>query len=570
MLRFPNPGSTTSNFVAVYKAIFVNLHEQTVNLDDLVAVTVSENLATSSGYMGSKAIDRSTRTDRSLDPLYNQLKMYAELFRALGWLHSTEESALNFTFTLLGRQIVAAKQHYLPLLEESVLGISYPNHIVKIKGAHDIRPFGLILRTMMACRDSLSRDEMIVGPLSAESDRTSNSVSCMADMINMLREDSRNISEALTIVASNQNVQVNTLRNYTRWPIAIMRDLGWTQKVHLTFRGSGDSYEAHKLTEKGKDIAILLCSSADIRTDQVDALPFDEKAAVSTRAYYSMLERAGFDINSVSSKLVAEKPVLERALARLGVDFTKSLVFSPFQSLSIADVRQIFPVETHTQLEKRKSIEKGTPVDRDWRIQFISEPEFVRQAHRPQNPAGLVSLTEDIFALHSKYELAEEAATAFVNKYVSANQAQFYPLIGQLFELLGFETKISRSGVNYQRWDACVWLDGLAVPIEIKSPTEEEFLSTKAVRQALENKIVLLARSEFNTTYDSTTLIVGYKFPNERGDMLMLINDVFNTFRIRIGVIDFRTLTLLALRSVTDGLTLRPDQLSSLRGFLLA
>ena len=158
---------------------------------------------------------------------------------------------------------------------------------------------------------------MIVGPLSAESDRISNSVSCMADMINMLREDSRNISEALTIVASKQNVQVNTLRNYTRWPIAIMRDLGWTQKVHLTFRRSGDSYEAHKPYRKGKDIAILLCSSADIRTDQVDALPFDEKAAVSTRAHYSMLERAGFDIDSVSSKLVAEKPVLERALARL-------------------------------------------------------------------------------------------------------------------------------------------------------------------------------------------------------------------------------------------------------------
>ncbi|MES2143060.1 MAG: hypothetical protein V4516_01585 [Pseudomonadota bacterium] len=38
-------------------------------------------------YMGEEAVARSTRADRSRDPLYNQLKMYAELFRTLGWLH---------------------------------------------------------------------------------------------------------------------------------------------------------------------------------------------------------------------------------------------------------------------------------------------------------------------------------------------------------------------------------------------------------------------------------------------------------------------------------------------------
>ena len=129
MLRFPNPGTTIANFVFVYTAAFERLQGQIVTLDDIVAATVEANLATSSGYIGSEAIARSTRTDRSRDPLYNQLKMYAELFRALGWLHPTENSALNYTFTLLGRQVVAAGQYYLPLLEETVLGISYPSHI---------------------------------------------------------------------------------------------------------------------------------------------------------------------------------------------------------------------------------------------------------------------------------------------------------------------------------------------------------------------------------------------------------------------------------------------------------
>ena len=377
MLRFPNPGSTTSNFVEVYKAAFEQLHGQVVDLDDLVKATVSANLATSSGYMGSEAISRSTRPDRSRDPLYNQLKMYAELFRALGWLHTTENNALKFTFTPLGHQIVAAGQHYLPLLGETVLGISYPNHVLNIKGNHDVRPFALILRTMLACDDSLSRDEMIVGPLSVRSDRSSDAVSRMVDLIGALRENPKAITKALEDLSSKLGIEVNTLRNYTRWPIAIMRDIGWTQKAHLKFRKSGQSFEMHKLTDTGKKIAKYVCAATDIRVDQVDALPFKEKAAITTHAHYSMLERSGFDLESVRLKLGEEKPVLERALEQLGVEPDSPLLFSPFQSLSIADTRKIFPVlEVAKRTGEQKIIGDGNVVGRGSRNHLFVEPKF--------------------------------------------------------------------------------------------------------------------------------------------------------------------------------------------------
>src|SRR5690606_38200521 len=138
---------------------------RTVNLDDIVEAVVAANLATSSGYMGDEAVVRSTRSDRSRDPLYNQLKMYAELFRTLGWLHPTQQSSLNFTFTLLGEQIVAAGRDFNSLLEECVLGIVYPNPLLTVKGDFDLRPFAFILRVMAACDGHLSRDEMIIGPL---------------------------------------------------------------------------------------------------------------------------------------------------------------------------------------------------------------------------------------------------------------------------------------------------------------------------------------------------------------------------------------------------------------------
>jgi hypothetical protein len=116
LLRFPNPGSTMDNFVRVYDAAFERLNGRIVGLDDIVDAVVAANLATSSGYMGPEAVARSTRVDRSRDPLFNQLKMYAELFRMLGWLHPTSESSLNYTFTLLGKQLVAAGRDYWPVV----------------------------------------------------------------------------------------------------------------------------------------------------------------------------------------------------------------------------------------------------------------------------------------------------------------------------------------------------------------------------------------------------------------------------------------------------------------------
>jgi len=203
VLRFPNPGSTIENFVSVYGAAFERLNGHTVDLDEIVATVVAANLATSSGYMGEEAVARSTRADRSRDPLYNQLKMYAELFRILGWLHPTPQSALNFTFTLLGQQVVAAGRDFGPLLEECVLGIVYPTPILAVKGEFDLRPFAFILRVMAACDGHLSRDEMIIGPLSAASDRGKKNLDTVVATIEAARESAA-ASGGLADVPGNQ------------------------------------------------------------------------------------------------------------------------------------------------------------------------------------------------------------------------------------------------------------------------------------------------------------------------------------------------------------------------------
>lgn len=569
MLRFPNPGSTINSFVQVYTAVFERLHGQVVTLDNLVEATVDANLATSCGHMGQKAIARSTRADRTRDPLYNQLKMYAELFRTLGWLHPTENSALNYTFTLLGHQVVAAGSHYLPLLEETVIGISYPNHVLSIKGQHDIRPFSFILQTMMACDNALSRDEMIVGPLSAYTDRTPGAVADMAAKVETLRESPLAIDNALRQISREQRIQTNTLKNYTRWPIAIMRDCGWTEKGRLKFRKGSASFEAHKLTKKGLAIAQRLAGSIDLRVDQIDGLSFEEKSAISFRSHYSMLERAGFDLETVHRKLTLQEAVFDRALDSLKIKRGQPIIFSPFQSLSVTDIKKIFPtseeaIESHDQ---KVVVTNNEVVGRGTRDHLFVKPKFVQKTGHRDNSSDQ-ALREELKTLHQKYRSDNEAAETFAISHSADIQGQFYPLVSQMFRILGFESDYSRAGVNYQRWDAFVLLNKIAVPIEIKSPTEEVFLSTKAIRQALENKIILLARGGLKTNIHITSLIVGYQIPNERGDMSSLIDDIYSAFDIKIGVIDLRTLTLLAIRAVTSNLTIEAKQIGELRGFL--
>ncbi len=115
-------------------------------------------------------------------------------------------------------------------------------------------------------------------------------------------------------------------------------------------------------------------------------------------------------------------------------------------------------------------------------------------------PCGFIALLEENGTI-------EAAAAAFADIHAGDTQTIFYPLVTHLFQILGFESDYSRAGVNYQRWDASVLVDGYALPVEIKSPTEEVMLSTKAVRQALENKVILLSRGGLEMRPELASLV---------------------------------------------------------------
>ncbi|PAK78399.1 hypothetical protein [Acetobacter fabarum] len=567
MLRFPNPGSTIENFVSVYRAAFERLSGRTVDLDDIVVAVVAANLATSSGYMGEEAVARSTRADRSRDPLYNQLKMYAELFRILGWLHPTSQSALNFTFTLLGEQVVAAGRDFGALLEECVLGIIYPTPILAVKGDFDLRPFAFILRVMAACDGHLSRDEMIVGPLNAPSDRVHDNLDAVVTIIEAARKSAADTEKAVTAISAARKIQVNTLRNYTRWPIALLRDLGWAARGPARF-GDGRKYRTLQLTDKGRELADRVGDSVDLRVDDATQLVPKERRALAVVAHFQMLERSGFDTAPVEQRIAEAKAIAAPAFKRLGTD-GRNLLFSPFQSLSLDDIVAAFPARAQTaQMDEdvNQTAATAAPDGRDDRSHLFVHPNMV--AAEEAGVGGPDALREELAKLLATYGEIKIAAATFAKNHVKDTQTVFYPLVTHLFQILGFKSDYSRAGVNYQRWDAYVKVDGYTLPVEIKSPTEEIMLSTKAVRQALENKVILLSRGGLVTRPELTSFVVGNRLPNERGEMSNLIDDVFKAFGLRLGVIDLTTLAHLALRAVRDGVTIDARQLSQLRGFL--
>lgn len=75
----------------------------------------------------------------------------------------------------------------------------------------------------------------------------------------------------------------------------------------------------------------------------------------------------------------------------------------------------------------------------------------------------------------------------------------------------------------------------------------------KAVRQALENKVILLSRRSYNTDWNTVTLAVGYYPPNERAEVSRLIVNIKDTYCIRIGIIDLHSLLRLACETVRNG-----------------
>lgn len=559
MIRFPNPGSTIDNMLHIYKVLYKNLIDNgPFSLDDMSQAMVKALLASSSGQIGEQALSASTREDRSRDPLYNQSKMYAEIFRALGWVSSNDGSALSFGFSLLGKY-AAESENIRPLFEESILGIVYPNDVLETKNGIESRPFVSILSAIEKLNGYIYRDEMIIGPMSY-GDQIGKLASTLEEIL-MIRPNFERLQKRLSDASKSLGIQENTMQNYTRFPISVLEYCGWVTKERVKGIYS-KSLVMMKITEKGKETLNAVRSMTDIRKAEFESRNARLQKALANMGFYGMLDRSGYDVDKIRDMINGYR----EQLTANGI--SGNVLFSPYQTIkksvadnlldqrdSIVSTMRSTHITSAASSQTRKSIE-------------VSEVQIVYGQHASFSNNQFV---DEIIELLKEKSVEETIEKLFI-KYSTSRKEIFYSLIGYCFSILGFNCKVSRAGVNYERFDAIIVDEKKSIPIEIKSPMEEEHLSIKGVRQAIENKIMLLSRKAYVETYptdaESSSLVVCYKLPNSRSDVLDLINAAKKVFGISIGIIDFKSLLIMVVNSIAGSGAIDKKQIRKLEGLI--
>ncbi|WP_234774569.1 hypothetical protein [Paraburkholderia tropica] len=553
MLRIPNPGSDIDKFIQIFQDLHAELKDSgDFDLDDMTRAMIARNNVSSQGAFGQEALIRSTRANRSLDPLYNQSKAYAELFRTFGWLQSTT-SALRFAFSWLGNHAAIAAAPEL-LTKECLLGMAYPNDVLGVQGDQSVRVFAAILRTAAALDGRISRDEMIVGPLNLVDDRSDIAFQEMIQKLRSCRLDSSLMHAEIAALSAARRITHVTMTNYTRFPIGAVQWAGWCVNARRSL----------VLTDQGHRMVATLAGLRDVRIIDYKNLPSDAKAPFIRLAFHDMLSRAQFDITPAAQQIAADR----RALAALGVQSTPEPLFSPFQQISRAEVNAAFPhlreeALARTTTSARSVIDVTNPA----RTQAKANVVYVFTGAVTARDDETTVLERELRAdLSAAGNVLAVAIDAFSQRHALDNQNRFYPLVAALFRLIGYECRTSRRGVNYARADAMIDNDTDSIPIEIKSPGEEVELSVKAIRQAVENKIILLSRQQFPTRHSTTTLAVGFNPPNPRSEVRELIENVYQTYGFNVGVIDIRSLAALALAAIQAGSRLQLNGFLEMRG----
>lgn len=573
LIRFPNPGSDPFNFIQIFKLTYNSLNAKFYfTLDDMTDVLASESYITCRGFAGKRAIEQSNDSSKALQPLYNQCKMYSELFRSLGWLKSTSEKNLNFSFTFLGQHVATAIDAF-PLFKECLLGINYPNNVIN-NNSQNIRPFYCILKSIKDLDGVLTKAEMIISSMNID-DTNSQDYTKKITAIKLLRKskDYNNVKDALNSLASELKISTTTLDNYTRFPIAMLTACGWVKKVKRNniYQNMKNGYFL-EITGAGKKILSDVENSIDIRystastADTSKFLIFDNincpKKELIRMSIFKMLERSCFDIAQLTDVLENDFKVVEDHF-----DNTK-IVFSPYQTLDstiVDDALSEFLLPVNNAVRNTTII--NDPVQA-YKPEYLSLNTLLEFSDSPLNKKLSNNAYTELTNLFTNNHNINVTANIFCENHSKDNQDVFYPLIGDLFNILGFECRVSRKGENYQRFDALIIDDTFSIPIEIKSPGEETNISTKAVRQALENKIILLSRKQYETHYDTTSIALGFNLPNDRSDVLRLIIDIKTIFDINISLIDLKTLTIMASNSLFNNKTISIKDLAKSGGII--
>lgn len=338
VFRFSNAVSDISKFIQTYRSIYEHFYPQTqkgqfFGHKEAYEFLANNGLASSLGAIGQEAIRRSERDDTSRDPLYNQHKMYSEIYRMLGWY---EPGSMKTYFNLpeYGDYIANCDLSTVAkLFAINVLHIVSPNPLTSVKGGNILRPFPMILKMMGALDGFLTRDEMILTVLACPNDREEDYVHNAAERINRIR---RSGLKALQVEIEDLKARVginskDALPNYTRFPIAAMKWTGWAEGVYTKDLYKGVSIASLKMTDAGRRELKRISHAIDIRYEDIIKYPRDAQAAFSIWSNLKQLKYVGFDTSEYSDIIPQLKTTAAPIFAQFDIRDDNDLLFFGYQ-----------------------------------------------------------------------------------------------------------------------------------------------------------------------------------------------------------------------------------------------
>ncbi len=569
MIRFRNPGTQYATHIHIIKQLYSRVGAQAFfTLEDMAIAITQAKLMTAYGYSGDEAIKLSKTEQESMNSTLMNVKMYAELFRMLGWIAPyNENSSYPLVFTYIGIHIALSENDCHKLYEQSVLGINNPTQFNdNMRYNEQTRFFKCALRTLIDLDGIMYKHELCLGPMSID-DEDENAYQNMLRRIRALRGNQERLKDAFAALAASLNMSTTSVDNSTRTPVGLMKNCGWVESVDSKTL-YGRYMTCIRITPHGREMYETLRNTYDLRLEEYENYEPAVQEALIRLGTYSMLERSGYDVSEVQEIMQADRKICA------GILDGKELLFSPCATLRRNRVEAALGVRFGVGSTEHHSIDtfQSTTDERT----ALAEVQ-VWDLNIPEGAATeLLTEPEDIDFLNRVDGLkrdgcsSSEIVSTLFEYYVDATQTTFYPLIATLFKVIGFNCSFSRPGDNGARWDAIIDDPARSIPIEIKSPTEEQHLSIKAIRQALENKIVLLSRKTHITTPEVATLAVGYFMPNERAEVSRLISDIKATYGYKIGVIDLHSLLSLAISVLVDERGFDKEKLYGLEGLMNA
>ncbi|MEB8171643.1 hypothetical protein NGH30_07315 [Macrococcus caseolyticus] len=547
MIRLPNPGSDFNQMINIFKILYSEFADySSFNIDNMAQIMTAKNVASSNGYIGKEALTRSYSVkDKSRNGIYNQAKSYSEVFRAFGWINSVEESSSQFIFTYFGKHVSQAVV-YKNIIIESLINLHYPNDLINVRFSNKSYLFATLLKYISDLDNFICRDEIILGLMNLTDDNDYIEYKNSVESIKNLRKtnDFEKFKNALKKVRNQNNISESTSQNYTRLIIAALKYTGWVEEKRKKVYGK--SMVFYELTNEGKSFIHTFSSKKLIKKEDLLNLTTEKIKSLSRTGFYELLQRCDFNVDVTIDELEEDKNIVLNL-------FDREVIFNPFQHFSYNDISLYFPEVINDQvISSVKAFEIDPTTLKNDLIGMNNNNSLIRLQERNVK-FKKSKLFYHYFALLQNSDDIDSITEGLYENVAQMKQNEFYPLIADLFVIIfGLESRAAQAGNNNERHDVIIIDEKYSIPVEVKSPTEEKMLSVKAIRQAIENKIILLSRKAYPTLFQTASFAIGYNIPNKRSDVYRLISDINNVFNLNIAILDVKTLIYTALKCIQD------------------